>query len=734
MAKNDQALIAEIQEFVTQQQYLRYGFERDAYRNLLFKQGLQWIVWDGASRRFRQKKIKSWIPTPVTNRYAALLDAIVALMLRVDPAMQWTAADQNNETQKSIAETGTEVIKRAKEQTHFRLWRQELATWLVYTGNAWLINHYDPEGGMEMSVPYNRCPTCRHEGLPTEFEEGCPNCQAKEIELALDERGLPREARFTGGVMRTEVASLFEMFFDFQLTQPHEQERILRIKQRPIAYAKTRYHKEVSAKGTTTLSEFYASSLAYMASGAGLAPTSTHSTKIPTFPEHWYVRLPCEDYPNGVYCVTDLDIMLERRDLFCRDHTGKHFLPANHFVFDYIPGSAVGKSVATDLVPKQKQRNELESLIQLITMRMANPVWIVPYGTDVEGFSGQPGSVLKAIQIAPNANAEPKRLPGENVPSSVMQWLDKIDSDMEDISSIYDVLKGNNPPGVTAGYALQLLIERGQSRWGPLFQRWENGMVQWAVQATAYYRELMPADQLLEILGPHGEWELAGFKGEEFTSLNLAVEPGSVKPQSALAERAMIDDLITRGLIDVTDPFVKSEILRSVGMSKYDKVSDWDMKDAAREEEAFLQIARQYPLEELVQEAQEAQRTGNPQAEQMMQQVQTLATGAARFRPQIDNNPIHLWSHRRFAKTDKYRQLSAAWQAVWMKHVEETALRILMESQPQMGQPHEDGAQTPTGGPPSSNGTRPPTGTPPNLPATPQGGHVQNPVARGVAG
>lgn len=740
----DAELVSEIQQELTRSKHLRFAFERDWYGNLLFKQGHHWIVWDETGRRFRQKKLKPWIPQPVTNRFASTMDALVALMLRVQPELQWRASDPNNESLKSIAETSTQIISRVKDLTHFNLWRQTLAGWLAYTGNAYLVNLYDQDGGIPIEVPIYKCKQCGRADLPTGFETGCEACGSTEHEYDLDPAtGNPKEVQFTGGSVRTEVASPFEIFMDFSITEWHRQPYVIRVKDRTLDYFKARYGKrgeKVGHGGGSTLGEFYSSSLAYMASGPGINPSAGQVTRRPGNAEIWYVRNPDEMYPDGLTAVVAGDELLEKAEGLPKDHSGTRFLPVTQFLFDPIPGSAVGKTVASDLRPKQKQRNELESLIQLITMRMANPVWIIPYGTDVEGFSGQPGAVLKAIQLSPNASSNPQRLPGENVPSSVMQWLEKIDNDMEEMASVFDVLKGQAPAGVTAGYAIQLLIERGQSRWGPLFQRWENGMVMWAKQVTALCKEYMPAEQVLSILGEHGEWEVGKFKDESMAGLNLTVEAGSTKPQSALSEQAVLDQLLRQGLIDATDPQVKAEILRSVGMSKYDNLADWDMKDASREEEAFYKIALAYDLAGLAQQVEQMAQAQDPQTAQMAQRVHTVAQGGVRFREQIDNHLIHLWAHKRFAKTDKFLKLAPEWQAVWLQHLTQHALRIQHEAMTQagVGMPptppgpasHPPGAGPLAGPPPghAPHGGRPDSG---QVAASPQGGHVANLAALG---
>jgi hypothetical protein len=703
MGKDDKGILEVIDKSERESKFLRYGHERDWYRNLLFKQGHHWIVWDATGRRFRDKVTKPWIPKPVTNKFAATMDTIVSMVLRIEPPLQWSPADLNDETQRTVSETATKVLDLMKEQSKIRLLRQSVAQWFTYTGNSFLINLYDQKGGSPINVPYILCSVCGTEALPSEFEQGCPTCQnTVNNNYAVDEMGMPKEESFQGGAVRTELATPFEIYGDYRVPW-YEATEFTRLKQRPLDYFQKQYGKKVEADSSSTLSEFYSGTLPYMASSAGATALGAVGNQKEAATEKMYCRLPDDEYPNGLYVVAAGQKILEKSDLPYKDLQNKPFLPLVHFNFDPIPGSAMGKTVGNDLALKQKQRNEVESLIQLTVMRMANPVWILPYGVDVEGFSGQPGAVLKVYQLSQTNSNRPERLPGENVPSSVMQWLEKIDNDFDDVSSVYDTLKGGAAPGVTAGYAIQLLTERGQSRWGPLFQRWENGWVQWAEQVTAMTREYMPSDQIRQMLGENGDWEIQSFKSTDLGQFKIKVEQGSIKPRSELTEQAQVDNLIAKGLIDLTNPAVKAEVLRSIGMSKYDQHSDIDMKDSAREEDGFYRIATQLPL------------------------VPETIQGSVRFRELIDNHQVHIYSHKQFAKGDRFLKLPAEWQEAWYAHIQQHGMRLQQEAMMMMGPP--PGAPG-SEGPPGQGGP-PESGPPENLAASDKGGHIQNPAATG---
>ena len=691
----DQDILDRINKAEESYRLQRFGYERDWYRNLLYKQGMQWIVWDAGTNVFKQKTLAPWIPMPVTNRFASTLDALVALVLRVEPPLQWSPQDETNEIQRTQAETANAVVEAIKESTGFQFWRQILATWLIYTGNGWIFNMYDPSGGSTKEIPYMACQTCGYEALPDEFEGGCPECEGQELDHAIDGMGNVKVEQMKGGEIVTEVGSPFEAFFDFQHSSTGNIDEILRIRHRPLKYFQ-RYGKqgrEVQATESTTLAEYYQAALAYASSWNN----SFGKQRQEGTTEKVYMCLPNDDFPDGIYAVSAGGVLLEKSALIDKNLNGEYFLPYVHIKADEIPGSGIGKTVATDLAPKQKQRNEIESLIQLIITRMGNPVWIVPHGIDVDEFSGEPGFVMKTFMLTPGSNGGPVRLAGENVPSSIMQYLDKIDADFEEISSVYDSLKGKAPEGVSAGYALQLLDERGMSRWGPLFQRWENGFVQWGKQITAMARNNMPALQLRALLGEHGDWEMARFKEESMEGFKMKMEASALRPRSALTEQAQAEQAIQRGLINIQDPTLKAKLLRNMGLSRYDFDTDWDIKDAKREEQGFLKIA---------------QMADSPDEQ--------MAVGATRFRPQIDNHFIHIVNHRRFAKTDGYMKLSAGWQALWLEHLAQHQMMVMQQmGMGQSSSPMGSGSSSPS-----------PEATSPFDSASSKGGRKMNPIAQ----
>src|SRR6266581_2927539 len=57
---------------------LRYVFERDQYRNILYFAGNQWVVYDKSSRQYTKRNLPGWFPRQITNKFAEKANDIIA--------------------------------------------------------------------------------------------------------------------------------------------------------------------------------------------------------------------------------------------------------------------------------------------------------------------------------------------------------------------------------------------------------------------------------------------------------------------------------------------------------------------------------------------------------------------------------------------------------------------------------------------------------------------------------
>ena len=139
--------------------------------------------------------------------------------------------------------------------------------------------------------------------------------------------------------------------------------------------------------------------------------------------------------------------------------------PYTECIYTKAPLRRHGISLLENIVPLQRRLNSLDSLIILSRMTNASPQWLDPIGSGIpEGYhSGRPGQVYKYRPVGANGHA-PQRLPGMDLPPGVYEERKNTIVEMHQIASDNEVMSGNQPSGVSAATALNILLEQSFSK------------------------------------------------------------------------------------------------------------------------------------------------------------------------------------------------------------------------------------------------------------------------------
>jgi hypothetical protein len=251
-------------------------------------------------------------------------------------------------------------------------------------------------------------------------------------------------------------------------------------------------------------------------------------------------------------------------------------------------GRIWARSPLEPLLSKQDQINQIDSLTQLIIQRTANPVWLEPKGAEIKKFTGEPGLVVKYNPMVGGGNAKPERIAGENIPVTVIQLRAQVLQDFENLAGTSDILKGQRPPNVEAFSALQLLVERSQSRFGPALAERGHLYRHWYQIALELEREFGPAERVFAVLGPNQSWTFEEFHNADLSGeISVLIEDGSQTPKTSLGKRAAIEQLNQLGFLDKTDAEQRYNILKAFGQTDLLPSLDNDVKSAQQEQDAF---------------------------------------------------------------------------------------------------------------------------------------------------
>jgi hypothetical protein len=619
----------------------RKPFEREWYRSILFLLGNQWIIWDTGEMKWRKKRLADWVPTPVTNRYASTGERLKSVLSRIEPNWNFEPSS-SDETDVTAAKVAGDVTPLILEENKIARIRESVATWLTYTGNVYLLSGV--EGGEAA------------EEAGEDTGGGFDTLMNGESGAAEPPEATPVPQNYK---LFTDVVSAFEMYLDQTIENFDDQTKILIVNRRSKEYVKNLWHIDADELDSSA-SVHYQESIGYITNGPEVTGFLATMSKVKRVTVKRLFAKPSKKYPRGLYIVTAGSKIVEKK-ILPQTVKGDSFIPVAVMGFDHVPAAAFSRTPMFDLISKQVQRNKIESLVELIILRMASPIWLMPEGTYVRNFSGAPGAIVTFGQVpGQTAGNKPDRIPGEQVPSSVVLFIAQIDKDFEELAATFEALKGQTPYSGAPGVVIEQLVEQGLTRFGPALRNIAEGWRVWIGHQLEFFRgyEISRTSTKKTALS---QWEEQQFAGADLAgAYNVRIESESTIPRSTQVETAKIMGAIGQGLIDASDPVVKQKVLRKLHIEDLRDDIEQDMVRAVQENEKLLNGAEE-----------------------------------VKVRPFIDNGDVHVYQHRKFANSDEAQAPEI--QDRVMKHLTEHHMIMDAEANPGGAAPGE--APAPGGAP-----------------------------------
>ncbi len=632
---------ADIKKYVPISQLQRSAFDVSFYRNILFYVGIHWIKFDSSRSTWGPMVLPSWFPKNQTNKIAVAMDGMKAVLEQARPTIIYSpgTSDEADIAAVDACESISSVIDTEVDQERLR---SEASALIALTGNAFVTDGYDmsPMNG-EKTVQSLSCLSCGTIAQPHEMEGQCSKCGGQQLMPATEKTGEPIIERYPIGKMDSEVDAPFGILFDMQALHLDASPFIIKAKTYPIDDLKAMFpeHAEEFGEGGATTGVgktglFYQQALSYAIGTMGLSGMSfargeTHGGRGTLYR---LIRKPCKDLPYGGEALLVNETVVWKGESSTKDDKGVPYYPITHFGFKKVPGRVFYKTPADDLISKQIQRNKIESLLQLGAERVSNPTWMLPSGIGLENITGEPGEKLVYnAHIGP----KPERIQGADMPNSLYRWLQIIDEDFSDLAATYDVMLGKHPQGVDTLGGMQLLRDRGLARFQDALNSWGRGWVRVNRNRLMIWKARVKDDRTLTVLGDNGKWEMKQFNAATLAgSINCRAEEGSTQPKSKAYSQMMASQLMQAGLLDVSDPITKYELLTTFDAQDLGKGLDMDVKDAIKERETYLEH------------------------------------GVVRPREIVDNHEVHMAQHSRDAKSDAFfEKWPTDRQNGWIQHI-----------------------------------------------------------------
>ncbi len=593
----------------------RWVWERGWMRNIHYVNNRHWITYVRAQNQWVDVKLAKWVPKPVANMMADGVQALRAMFASVEIGVN---VRPNGEDAKHIAVAtfADEYEPILREEHRMRQVMNEADFWFIVTGNVFLHTYFEQDVRHGVTeVPMETCQECGAVSTSADIAENmnrCPQCGSAAglgFAPAVDEAGEPMVERKAKGKGVTLALSPFELAFPNEYPRFEDVPYVIRLRWRrktyytehPTLKAQMADYKWSKAPSESSMQLFR--SLPNH-NDLGVAPFLSSSTTAASSggeegaPEYEVWCRPCGAYPNGLVfrVVGDANpriLHLEEEEALpgeipYRDADGGAVFPFAHAAFEQKGGRVYGTAPLDNAIPTQNLLNQLDSFMLMIVNRTANPLWLVPKGAEVEKFTGQPGLVVKWNPLTVGGNAKPERVDGIPPAQGLFQLREQYKADIEERMGTFDLIKGTKPAGVDAFAAMQLLVERSQSRFASAFQARGELYKSWFKFALEIEREFGPETRVRATLSPAKTWtqklfERANLQG----SFEIIVEDGSQTPKTTLGRRASIEHLNQLGFLDPADPDQRYKIFQEFGQSRLAPTLDIHMQAALRKQQAF---------------------------------------------------------------------------------------------------------------------------------------------------
>ncbi len=674
--------------------------------------GRQWIEYQSKYGGWRDKRMANWIPRPVTNKCKETVQSIRAMFTSIALSVNVRPNGSKPENV-SAAATADELSPLLHEAHHMNTAMSEFDFWLCVCGNAFLHTYmdYDPQHGM-LTITAEQCVACGIVTPSTELtgaQPTCPSCGAagpdnfqQAINPDTDE---PIQTQQPKGIPATMVFSPLEIAFPQSYTRFQDLPYIIRSRWRTKRYyeghpvlkdlvAQITWQKSPQDHSLALFTSLgQANDLGitqnYVLDGSGRG--SEQNEGISEFEVH---MKPNDAYPDGLVfrVIGDSSPIVVRLEdealpgpLPYTDSEGMPLFTWAHAAYEQVGGRILGSGPLDQIIQKQDQLNQLDSLVLLCINRMANPVWLEPKGAEIQKLTGMPGLVIKWNPLTVGGNAKPERIPGVPIDAGLMALREQYLRDIEELAGTFDIIKGQKPAGVEAFSALQLLVERSQARFSSVFQARGDVYKSWFKFAIELERAFGPDERTKAIMTPSRSWTFKTFKNAQLQgSVSVVVDEGSTVPKTSLGMRAAVEHGNSLGMLDMRDPDQQYEGLKLFGLTRMVPQLDINIQAALQKQDAFeLWVANPQNVAKFVQTVQLQQRQYETAVLQVQAQQQAqlkLAVDPAQPMPQpiqpppppppiLDSTPlkwlpwynaqIHMQEFLKWANDDNVRELMA---------------------------------------------------------------------------
>jgi hypothetical protein len=258
-----------------------------------------------------------------------------------------------------------------------------------------------------------------------------------------------------------------------------------------------------------------------------------------------YLERPCQKYRNGRYLkIAQGQLLAPEAPYPYKDPDGQVI---DEPVLQYLPfvsrrHRARPMGMGEMLVPIQRDINRMISQILTIKDLAQAPQVFAPVGSLRQQLDSTPGAVW---EYRPVSGLKPEWRAPMEVPSSMWRALDQALADWQDVSG-----QNQLPAGVESGSAIQAINERDADRRAAFISHLSSWYANLGERLLHLMRVHYTEERLMLVRGRFGTESIRAFRGSRLRPVKVRVAEGSIQPRTREAQKALIAQLIDKGLVD----------------------------------------------------------------------------------------------------------------------------------------------------------------------------------------
>lgn len=243
-------------------------------------------------------------------------------------------------------------------------------------------------------------------------------------------------------------------------------------------------------------------------------------------------------------------------------------LPFVRFTDIDFPGELYGHSFFEIIKGLTGTYNNLTNMILRNILLVSHPKWMVPAGSVTLDKLGNDITIVQYKGPQPPVLAS-----AQSTTADVYKFRDQLKEEFQQIAGVFGVSRGEPPPGIKAGVALQFLSEQESERYNELVLKWNECIRQIAEitlsVAGDHYDE---SDQrLVRVVGKNNEYLTQFFKVADLNhDYDIRIQNSSALPKSVAARTQTLLDLSER----FPDKFTGEQVIDMLDLAQSDKFVD----------------------------------------------------------------------------------------------------------------------------------------------------------------